>query len=137
VRQLSSIANYRGGFGINESVAGSLDNMGFADESLDEFRGGDPLRLTDGIPLSIEEKFRFVHYLIKLIEFKMRKERKHFTNMRRFALNNNQKDDYLNIIRQQCELIEMTFYSILEENLYDDLAVVDGIVKGVYEHEEF
>lgn len=57
--------------------------------------------------------------------------------MRRFALNNNQKDDYFNIIRQQCELIEMTLFSILDENLYDDLAVVEQIIKEVYEHEDY
>lgn len=95
-RQMSSIGNYRGGFGmINDSsvcLTGD-DNMTFEDNSQPV------LKKTDGIQLSIEEKFRFVHHLIKLITLKMQKEKKHFTSMRRYALQNNQKDDYFNIIR--------------------------------------
>ena len=91
-RHMSSIGNYRGGFGmINDSAAGAAEDERFEFDSsyASEVVGGPGLRKTDGILLSIEEKFRFVHHLIKLMHIKISSERKHFTNMRRFALNNN------------------------------------------------
>lgn len=87
--------------------------------------------------LPLDEQFRFCYYLVKLVKMKIRRERKHFANMRRFALNNNKKDDYLWVVREQCQALDRTFNNILFESFPDDFDIIYKMVNNVYKHPDY
>lgn len=68
---------------------------------------------------------------------KLKKQRSHFSNLRRFALSNNQKDDFYFTVRQQCEAIEDAMYTVLTENFPNELGTIDSFMRNVYDNKDY